>query len=284
MNIFNRIKKVLAGSIQSWFAHRAYSKAAALAFYTLFSSTPILVMSIAIASYFYGEEAAHGKIFDQLQFIMGSNIASTIQSILANAHHHGHNMMTTTIATVVFFLAATSALTELKESLDEIWELRVPQNMVFHVYLKTQILSFLFVLILSALLLISLLLNAGFSYVETYLITDHVQTIKILNIMSSLTGYMITAMLFAFIYKTFPDTLVLWKDVIAGALFTTLFYSVGKYFISLYLKNSVIATGFGAAASVVAMLLWMYYSALIFFFGAIFSRQYALYFGSRHQD
>lgn len=283
MNLLKGIKKVLADSIDTWFALRAYSKAAALAFYTLFSITPIMVVSIAVASYFFGDETARGQIFHQLNFVLGNNVAETIQSILKHARHHGHNVVTTIVATIVFFLAATSALTELKESLDEIWGIRVPRNMVFHIYLKTQILSFIFVMLLSALLLVSLMLNAGFTYLEAGVLSNHAHTLRLLDLLSSFTGFMITALLFGFIYKTFPGARVAWTDVILGALFTTLFYSIGKYFITIYLKNSVIATGFGAAGSVVAMLLWMYYSALIFFFGAIFSRHYAVVFGSVHK-
>ena len=279
-----RLKIVLIESLKSWIDHRSDSKGAALAFYTLFSLMPIVVLAIAVAGYFFGAEAAQGEIVAQVQGMVGPNGAQAIQALLAAARDPASGRVATIVASVLLLLGATSAFAELKSSLDEVWGLDQPHQSAFSVLLRTRLLSFGLVLFLTFLLLVSLLVSAALGVLERY--TDGIfgSSVAFLATTSSLVAFGVIACLFAVIYKTLPDAPLSWRDVWIGAAFTAGLFSLGKYLIGLYLGNSGVTSSFGAAGSVIALLLWVYYTALIFFLGAEFTRQYALEFGSlRHQ-
>ena len=275
-----RLKIVLKKSLTSWIDHRAASKGAALAFYTLFSMTPILMLAIAVAGYFFGAEAAQGEIVAQVQGLVGPNGAQAIQALLAAARDPASGLLATLVASVLLLLGATSVFTELKGSLDELWGIGKSRQSAFSVLLRTRLLSFGLVLVLAFLLLVSLVVSAALAMLERYAIGVWGSSIVILATISSLVSFAVIACMFAVIYKTLPDAPLSWRDVWIGAAFTAGLFSLGKYAIGLYLGNSGVASSFGAAGSVIALLLWVYYSAQIFFLGAEFTRQYALWFGS----
>ena len=275
-----RLKIVLVASLISWIDHRAASKGAALAFYTLFSMTPILVLAIAVAGYFFGAEAAQGEIVAQLEELVGPNGAQAMQALLAGAQNPASGLLATLIASVLLLLGATSVFAELKGSLDELWGIGRPGRSVFGVLLRTRLLSFGLVLVLAFLLLVSLVVSAGLAMAERYAHGMLGSSAEVLAAISSLVTFGVIACMFAIIYKTLPDAPLSWRDVWIGAAFTAGMFSLGKYVIGLYLGNSDVASSFGAAGSLIALLLWVYYSAQIFFLGAEFTRHYALWFGS----
>lgn len=280
-----RLKIVLVESLTSWIEHRAASKGAALAFYTLFSMTPILVLSIAVAGYFFGAEAAQGEIVTQMKGLVGPNGAQAIQAVLAAAQDPASGLVATLVASVLLLLGATSVFAELKGSLDEMWGIDKPQQSAFSVLLRTRLLSLGLVVALAFLLLASLVVSAALSMLERYVDVVWGSSAALLVASSSFITFGVIACMFAVIYKTLPDAPLSWRDVWIGAAFTAGLFSLGKYAIGLYLGNSGVASSFGAAGSVIALLLWVYYSAQIFFFGAEFTRQYALWFGSlRHEN
>jgi membrane protein len=279
-----RLYAVLLASVKSWIAHRGASKGAALAFYTLFSMTPILVLAIAIAGYFFGAEAAQGEIIAELQRLVGRNGAQAIQALLASARNPASGLVATIVSSVLLLVGATSVFAELKDSLDELWGIEQPLHSGIRALVRTRLLSFGLILVLALLLLISLVVSAGLAVVERLAGGIWSSSAADLSILSSLISFAVIACLFAVIYKMLPNVVLSWRDVWIGAVVTAALFSLGKYAIGLYLGNSAVASGFGAAGSVIALLLWVYYSAQIFFLGAEFTRQYALRFGSlRHE-
>ena len=274
------MKKLLFESIKAWIDHRASSRGAALAFYTLFSMTPILILAIAIAGYFFGAQAAQGEIIGQIQGLVGPNGAQAVQALLAAARNPLSGLVATLVATVLLLIGATSVFAELKGSLDEMWGVTPSRHSAFIILLKTRFLSFSLVLVLAFLLLISLVISAALAVLERYVGTFWSSSMMALSAVSQIISFSVIASLFAVIYKMLPDAPLSWRDVWIGAVFTAALFSLGKYAIGLYLGNSGVASGFGAAGSLIALLLWVYYSAQIFFFGAEFTRQYALRYGS----
>jgi membrane protein len=279
-NGMGRLKIVLVKSFISWMDHRASSKGAALAFYTLFSITPILVLAIAVAGYVFGVDAARGEIVVQVQGMVGPNGAQAIQALLAAARDPVSGLVATIVASVLLVLGATSVFAELKGSLDELWGVEKPNQSGFSVLLKTRLLSFGMVLALAFLLLVSLVVSAALTLLEQRAGGMLGNAGGVLAAISSMISFGVIACMFAIIYKTLPDAPLTWRDVWVGAAVTAGLFSLGKYVIGLYLGNSGVASSFGAAGSLIALLLWVYYSAQIFFMGAEFTRHYAQWFGS----
>lgn len=275
-----RVYRVLIDSGKAWIAHRGASKGAALAFYTLFSMTPILILAIAVAGYFFGAEAAQGEIIAQLQGLVGPNGAQAIQAVLAAARDPASGLVAAFVSGVLLLVGATSVFTELKNSLDDLWGIEQPRQSGIMTLLRTRILSFGIILVLAFLLLISLIVSAALAVLARYAGDVWSSSAPALVTLSSFISFSVIACLFAVIYKMLPNVKLAWRDVWTGALVTASLFSLGKYVIGLYLGNSAVASGFGAAGSVIALLLWVYYSAQIFFLGAEFTRQYALRFGS----
>lgn len=279
-----RMRRVVIESAKAWFDHRATSKGAALAFYTLFSMTPILVLAIAVAGYFFGAEAAQGEIILQVQDLTGPNGAQAIQALLAAAQDPISGLVATLVAGVLLLVGATSVFAELKASLDDLWGIKLSSRSSFSILMRTRLLSFGLVLVLAFLLLISLVVSAVLAVLERYAGGIWGGSAAVLEAISSLISFGVITCLFSVIYKMLPDVRLSWNDVWTGAIFTAGLFNLGKYAIGLYLGNSGVASSFGAAGSVVALLVWVYYSALMFFFGAEFTRQYALWFGSLQHD
>lgn len=274
------LKIVLIDSLKSWVDHRGDSKGAALAFYTLFSMAPILVLAIAVAGYFFGAEAAQDEIVGQVQGLVGPNGAKAIQALLAAARDPASGRLATLVASVLLLVGATSVFAELKDSLDELWGIEKSRESAFSVILRTRLLSFGMVLVLAFLLLVSLVVSAALTVLEHRASGVLGSSAAVLATTASLISFGVIACMFAIIYKTLPDAPLTWRDVWIGAAFTAGLFSLGKYVIGLYLGNSGVASSFGAAGSLIALLLWVYYSAQIFFLGAEFTRHYARRFGS----
>jgi membrane protein len=271
---------VFLEALKACFSHRASSKAAALAFYTLFSMAPILVLVIAVAGSLFGEQAAQGEIFAQMKALVGPVGATAIQKLVAGARLPGAGRTATTIALLLLAVGATSMFAELKDSLDEIWKVQVPVPTGVLAVLRARMLSFGLVLALSFLLLASLVVNAALAVLARFWAELWSSSFGLFSGLSSLFTYTVIACLFAVIYKMLPEVALSWRDVAIGALCTAILFGLGKYAIGVYLGSSAISTSYGAAGSVAALLIWVYYSAQIFFLGAEFTRIYALAYGS----
>ena len=277
---FPHLAKKLPGvgwcAITEWFEHRASSKGAALAFYTLFSLAPILVLVIAIAGLFYGREAAQGELFFQIKGLVGSQGAEAIQLILSGAANEEQGRTATIIAGALLLFGATSVFAELKSSLDELWQLPPLPGLGIWDTVRTRLLSFGMVLVLGFLLLVSLVFSAALSFAEKKMGAYWQDAAQWLTLLNYGISFGVIAALFGVIYKMLPRVKLSWWDVVVGALGTAALFTLGKFAIGAYIGNSGVTDSFGAAGSLIALLLWVYYSAQVFFLGAEFARQYAL--------
>lgn len=267
-------------SVGGWMEHNASRTGAALAFYTVFSLAPILLLSIAIAGLFFGESSARGEIFAQIQGLVGAAGAKAVESVLQNASRSGSGALSTVFSVLTVLVGATTALVELKAGLDKIWNIPSEQRQGFGYLVRTRLLSVGMILALAFLLLVSLVVSAGLTALETLSRGDHVINL-IFGWLNVLFAFVLVAALFGTIYKVLPSVRIAWRDVTVGAVVTAALFTIGKYAIGAYLGNSGLASTYGAAGSIILLLVWVYYSAQIFLLGAEFTRSYAHQFGSR---
>jgi len=272
--------KVMKCAVLEWIEHRGSSKGAALAFYTLFSMAPILVLVIAVAGFFYGTEAAQGQLLNELRGLVGAQGAETVQTILAGAQNKESGFFATVVATILLIVGATTVFAELKDSLDEIWSIPAPPDAGIWGLIRTRLLSFGLILGLGFLLMVSLVVSAALGVVEKFIGGMWQEAAFIMGWIAWAFSFLVIATLFGVIYKLLPRVHLSWHDVTIGALGTAAMFTLGKFGIGLYIGNSGATDSFGAAGSLIALLLWVYYSAQIFFLGAEFARQYALQMGS----
>jgi membrane protein len=271
---------VFFAAVKACMTHRMTSMSAALAFCTLFSMAPILVLVMAAAGFLLGDHAAQGAIAAQLQVIVGATGARAIQTMVAGARVPGSGSRATTIAVVLLAVGATTVFAELKDSLDEIWKRQAPARTGVLAMLRTRMLAFGLVLALSLLLLTSLVVNTTLAFLSSFWEGFWAGSYWVFYGLTALFTFAVIACLFAVIYKMLPEVALPWSDVTIGALCTATLFSLGEYAIAVYLRNGGIATGLGAAGSLAVLLIWVYFSSLTFFLGAQFTREYALTFGS----
>ncbi len=280
IRVGRQLGRMFLAALKACLTHRASSKAAALAFYTLFSMAPILVLVIAVAGYFLGAQAAQGAILAQVKALAGPTAALAIQHLVAGARVPGSGSVATAIAVLMLAVGATSVFAELKDSLDEIWNRQIPVPTGVLAVLRARLLSFGLVLALSFILLTSLAVNTALALLASYWEGLWAGSFWIFSSVSSLFTFVVLACLFAVIHKMLPEVVLSWWDVAVGALCTAGLFSLGEYAIGAYLRSGAVRTSFGAAGSLAVLLIWVYYSAQIFFLGAEFTREYALTLGS----
>jgi membrane protein len=273
--------RLLREALKAWSAHRASSMGAALAFYATFSIAPILVIAIAVAGFVFGPEAARGEVVAQFSGLTGKGGAETIQGLLAGAYHSELGFWASVIAGITLLVAATSVFAELKDSLDVIWGKTRPERSGVMDLLRGRLLSFGLILTIGFLLLVSLVVSAALAALQKYWDGSFGLTGWLLEALNSVFSFVVVFVLFASIYKWLPEPRVAWRDVAVGAAVTAALFTLGKFLIGLYLGNSHIAAGFGAAGSLIVILLWVYYSSQIFLMGAEFTHVYAEHRGSR---
>ena len=273
--IWGLIKDAASG----WSDHHASRIGAALAFYTVFSLGPILLLAVVVAGFFFGQGTARGEIHQAVSSLIGPQAAAEVQMVLMHAHKPAAGLVATVISVVTLVLSADTALVELKSGLDEIWGVPTESHW-YWVYLRTRLLSITLIMSLGLLLLASLLFSAALGALETLS-----RGIFIVGVMlrwtNSLISFGLAALLFATVYKVLPSVRLGWKDVAVGALITAVLFAVGRFAIGAYLGSSTVASAYGAAGSVIVVLLWVYYSAQVFLLGAELTRGYACRYGSR---
>ena len=271
-------------SAAQWSADFAPSMGAALAYYTIFSIAPLLVIAIAVAGFFFGADAARGEIFGQLSGLIGERGAATIEAAVASASQTGHGTFAAIAGIVALLLGATTVFGELQSDLDRIWDTPRPEHAGIRGLLRGRLLSFGMVLGIGFLLLVSLVLSAALSAIGHFWSGALPGWEVLLQIVNFVVGFVVVSGLFAMIYKFLPRSDIGWRDVWIGAAVTSLLFSLGKLLIGLYLGKSSVASSFGAAGSLVIVLLWVYYSAQIFLFGAEFTKTYSYWHGTRMHE
>jgi membrane protein len=271
---------LIKDAANGWSEHNASRIGAALAFYTVFSLGPILLLAVAVAGFFFGQGAARREIHSQVSNLIGPQAAAEVQMVLARAHRPAAGVVATVISVVTLLLSADTALVELKSGLDEIWSVPAASPRWYWAYLRTRLLSIALIMVLGFLLLASLLFSAALGALES-LSQGIIVVGVILRWTNSLVSFALAALLFATVYKVLPRIKLAWRDVAVGALITAVLFIVGKYAIGVYLGSNTIASTYGAAGSVIVVLLWVYYSAQVFLLGAELTRGYACRYGSR---
>jgi len=254
---------------------------AALSYYTIFSLAPLLLIAIAVAGLAFGEEAARGEVMGSLEGLIGTQGAETIQEMVAAANRPAAGIIATVVSIAVLLFAASGVFGELQTSLNKMWDVEPKGDGGLLRLLKTRFLSFTMVLGVAFLLLVSLLVTAALSALGTFLSETLPGGVILWRVVNFLVSFAIITALFAVIFKYLPDAKVAWKDVWVGAAVTTALFVVGKFLIGLYLGRSQLLSAYGSAASLIIVLVWVYYSAMIFFTGGEFTQVYANRYGSR---
>jgi membrane protein len=275
---------VLTSAFGGWMNDRCLTMGAAIAYYTVFSLAPMLILVIATAGLAFGQEAARGAIVRQFAGLMGREGAAALQAMIESASNTGAGIVATVIGVVTLLLAATGAFAEMQAALNVIWKAEPPKVNAVWGLIRQRLLSLSLILAIGFLSLVSLVISTALAAFGDYLTGALPGVEVIVQALNFVVSFLVIAALFAMIFKLLPDATIAWRDVRFGALVTALLFTVGKFLISLYIGSSSVASSYGAAGAFVIILLWIYYSAQIFLFGAEITRAYAESHGTRAGD
>ena len=262
-----------AGS--DWMDHNDSSQGAAIAFYTVLSLAPLLVVVVAVAGFFFGQDAVRGQVFWQLRNLIGSQAASTVQSLLKAAYHPAAGIAASVIGFLILLMGASGVFLQLRQTLNYIWGVDPNVDSGFGGILRSRLFSFAMVLGIGFLLVVSLAVSAVISAMGSYASQMISVPAPVLLGVNFVITFAVTSFLFALIYKFVPEKKIEWDDVATGAIFTALLFDVGKVIIGLYLGKASVGSAYGAAGSLVVLLVWVYYSSQVFLYGAEFTHVYA---------
>lgn len=268
---FRKVIHFAKRMISEYGQDNTFDLGASLAYYTIFSIVPLLVVVISISGLVAGPDAVRGQVFGQLSGLVGPETAETLQSMLGAAYISGKGWLATVIGLVTLFIGATGIFNSLKNSLNRMWQIEPkPKNSVVHFFVS-RLLSFSFVMGLGFLLIVTFTLNALISGFSTRL-GHHMPELgaHLLEVVSFVVMFLVSTLVFAFIFKFLPAVRIAWRDVLPGAAFTTTLFVLGELIIRFYFDNTDPASAFGAAAGLISLLIWTFYSSQTFFFGAEF--------------
>ena len=258
----------------------AIKLSASLSYYTVFSIAPLLIIIISLSGVFFGKAAVEGKIYGQLKGLIGATASLQVEDIVRNIQQSNHTIAGAVIGIAILLLGATGVFTEIQGSINYIWSIQAKPKKGWLKLLLNRLLSFSLVIGLSFVLMVSLLVNAVMD-----LLNDNLKryfervTVEVIYVFNIVLILVVITGLFAVIFKILPDARIKWKDAFTGALFTALLFLLGKVLIGIYLGNSRIGVTYGASASVIIILSWVYYSSIILYFGAEFTKVYAMRHG-----
>lgn len=274
------VLELLKATFNEWIDDKAPRLGAALSYYTIFSLAPMLIIAIAVAGLVFGEEAARGQIVGQLQGLVGVEGGKAIETMLQSVSKPSTGIIATIIGVFTFILGATGAFVELQEALNTVWEVQPKPGSGIKSMLRYRLLSFSVLLGVGFLLLVSLVLSAAISAVTKFMGGFFPGFNFVAHALNFALSFGVVTVLFAMIYKILPDVKLAWSDVWVGAAVTSLLFTIGKAIIGLYLGTGSVSSAYGAAGSLVVLLVWIYYSAQIMLLGAEFTQVYADRFGS----
>ena len=267
--------------IMKWLDDEPFQSAAALSYYTLFSLAPLLIIAIALAGFVFGHEAAHSQIVATIQGMIGRESAEAVQAMILNASSRPESgLISTVMGGIILLFGAGGVVGQLQTSLNAIWRVRAKSDSGLHDFIRKRFISFAMVLGIGFLLLVSLAVSAFITGLTQFVGTWFGGAALIAYLLDILISFGFITFLFAMIYKFLPDVEIQWQDVWTGAALTSILFTIGKFFIGLYLGSSGVTSIYGAAGSLITILLWVYYSSLIFLFGAEFTQVYANMYGS----
>lgn len=260
----------------------AVKLSASLSYYTIFSLPPLLIIIMTISSFFYGKEAVAGRFFIQINKMVGNEAAIQIQQTIKNIELSNSNMFAAVFGGIMLVIGASGVFAEIQSSINFIWGLHAKPNKGIVKFIKNRMMSFSMIAVASFLLLVSLMVNTIMDIINARLIIYFPDiTVYLFYVLNLLLLFATTTILFSIIFRTLPDGKIVWKDALIGSGFTSVFFMIGKFAIGFYLGNSTIATVYGAAGSIIIILIWVYYSAIILYFGAEFTKVYAKTHGNK---
>lgn len=273
---------LLKKTFQEFNDDNAIKLSASLSYYTIFSLPPLLIIMMSISSVFFGREAVTGRFFGQINGMVGNEAALQIQETIKNIELSDSNTFAALFGGIMLLIGASGVFAEIQSSINYIWGLKAKPEKGFIKFIKNRLMSFSMIASVGFLLLVSLMVNTVMDLINARLLVYFPDsTIYLFYVVNIVILFATTTILFSIIFKTLPDGNIAWKDALIGSSFTSLFFMIGKFAIGFYLGSSTVATVYGAAGSVIIILIWVYYSAIILYFGAEFTKVYANARGSK---
>ena len=274
--------KLLKKTFQEFDDDNAIKLSASLSYYTIFSLPPLLIIIMSIFSVFFGREAVTGRFFGQINGMVGNEAALQIQETIKNIEMSDSNAFAAAFGGIMLLIGASGVFAEIQSSINYIWGLKAKPDKGLMKFIKNRLMSFSMIASVGFLLLVSLMVNTVMDIINARLLIYFPDsTIYLFYVLNILILFATTTMLFSIIFKTLPDGNIAWKDAFIGSSFTSFFFMFGKFAIGFYLGSSTVATVYGAAGSIIIILIWVYYSAIILYFGAEFTKVYANAHGSK---
>jgi membrane protein len=273
----------IRNTYNEWSNDKVPRMGAALAYYTIFSIAPLLVIAIAIAGFVFGADAVQGRIMGEIQGLVGAESARAVQTMIQSAHKPAHGVIATIVGIAVLLVGASGVFSEMQDALNTIWKVDTTSKSGIWNLLRARFLSFGMVLGIGFLLLVSLLLSAALAATANYIQGMVSVPPAVFHVLDFVFSIFFIAALMALIFKLLPDIKIPWSDVWVGAALTSLLFTLGKFLIGFYIGKSVTMSAYGAAGSVVIILAWIYYSAQLLYFGAEFTQVYSRECGSQCQ-
>ena len=275
-----RVRRLLTETVEGFIDDDAFSRGAAIAYFTLFSLAPVLLLVIAVAGLVFGQDAAQGAVVDQLSGLMGRETAEAMQAMIRSASDRMAGLVATLVGFFTIFLAASGVFGEVQSALNAIWKAKSQRSTMSRL-LRARLSSFGLVITLGFVLMVSLALSAGLTALGKFLKDRFPVAEFAVQATDLVISVVLISSMFAVMYKVLPDTPIRWRDVTVGALMATGLFEGGKYLIALYIGQTDVASSFGAAGALIVLLLWIFYSTLIFLLGAEFTRAWTHVYGSR---
>ena len=280
--MMKKIINLLSKTFDEFLTDNALKLSAALSYYTIFSLPPLLIIIINVCGFFFGADAVEGKIFGQINGLVGNDAAMQIQETIKNVKLSDRNTFATIVSLVILLIGASGVFSEIQDSINHIWGIKAKPKRGLVKFLKNRLMSFSMIGSVGFLLLVGLIVNSLMDVLNARLaIYFPKDTIYLFYVLNLLIVFLIITLLFFFIFRTLPDGKIASVDCIIGASFTSLLFMIGKFAIGAYLGSSTIATLYGAAGSIILILAWVYYSAIILYFGAEFTKVYAELHGDK---
>ncbi|MGZ3839028.1 MAG: YihY/virulence factor BrkB family protein [Flavisolibacter sp.] len=277
MKKLGRVFQLLGRAIRAFLDDQGFKLSASLSYYTVFALCPLLVIRISLTGIFFGKEAVEGRIYNEINGLVGSQVAIQIQDIITNIEHSHASTTGAVIGSIVLVIGASGVFTEMQGSINFIWSVKAKPKKSWLKYLINRLISFSLILGLGLLLLGSLIANTLLTILGDRLIRYIPNyTVSLLQFLNVVILLVVITGLFTVIFKVLPDAIISWKDALIGSALTAALFLFGKFLIGLYLGRSNLGITYGTAASIILILTWVYYSSLILYFGAEFTKVYAL--------
>lgn len=277
-----KITRYIKEVFSEFSADNIFKYSASLAYYTVFSVAPILLIIISFSGLLFGKEAIEGRVYEELNGLIGPVAALQIQNTIRNLHLTGNNFIASVTSIVLLLVTSTTIFGEIQDSLNKMWGLRIKTKRIWWKLILTRLISFSLIIAIGVIMIITLILNALVTafgrFVGKYIANYSIYLIEFIN---DILSFLVAAFLFSLLFKILPDAKIKWKDVAIGGVVTAVFFILGKWGISFYLSKSNITSLYGAAGSIIIFMVWVYYSSIILYLGAEFTKVYANLYGGK---